>query len=50
VDVANLYRLLVPAPVLVKSSDHVELKPKQLERIVAVYADKDLIQVMLALT
>jgi hypothetical protein len=33
VDVPNLHRLPVPSPVLVKGSDHVELKPKQLERV-----------------
>jgi hypothetical protein len=50
VEVPDLHRLLVPAPMLVKSADHVELKPKQLEGVVAVHADKDLIEVMLALT
>ena len=49
VDVPNLHRLLVAPPVPVKGLDHVELKPKQLEGVVAVYADIDLIEVMLAL-
>ncbi len=48
-DVPNFYRLLVSSTVLVQGSDHVELESKQLDGVVAVYVDKDFVEMMLAL-
>ena len=49
VEVLNLDPLRVPSSMPVEGLDHFELKPKELDGIIAVYADIDLVEVMLAL-
>jgi hypothetical protein len=50
VHMPDLHRLLVAPPITVESLDHVILKPKKFDRVVAVNVDEVLGHVVLALS